>query len=91
MRIRQAIETKLNAALNPLRLDIIDNSAKHAGHGGAHPDGESHFALEVVSKAFEGLSRVQRQRLVYGALAEEMTNHIHALELKTLTPDEVAA
>jgi len=88
MRIRNAIETKLTAALDPLRLDIIDNSAQHAGHGGAHPDGESHFALVVVTKAFEGLSRVQRQRLVYAALAEEMTDHIHALELKTQTPDE---
>ena len=88
MRIRNAIEAKITAALSPTRLDIVDNSAKHAGHAGAHPDGESHFAVTVVAEAFEGQNRVQRQRLVYAALAEEMAGHIHALELKTLTPSE---
>ncbi|MCR4379091.1 MAG: BolA family transcriptional regulator [Rhodospirillales bacterium] len=90
MRIRTAMENKLKAALNPERLEIIDNSARHAGHAGAHPEGESHFKLIVVSSAFEGKSRVQRQRLVYDALAEEMANHVHALELQTLTPAEAA-
>ena len=88
MRIRNAIEAKITAALSPERLDIIDNSAKHAGHAGAHPEGESHFAVTVVAGAFEGQNQVQRQRLVYAALAEEMADHIHALELKTLTPGE---
>ncbi|MBL4692140.1 MAG: BolA family transcriptional regulator [Magnetovibrio sp.] len=88
MRIRNAIEAKLTEALSPDFLEITDNSNKHAGHSGAHPDGESHFALVVVSTAFEGLTRVKRQRLVYAALAEEMDNHIHALELKTQTPSE---
>lgn len=91
MRIRTAMEAKLNAALSPEHLDIIDNSASHAGHAGAHPEGESHFKVIVVSAAFEGQSRVQRQRLVYNALAEEMANHIHALELQTQTPAEAAA
>ncbi|MBL4748297.1 MAG: BolA family transcriptional regulator [Magnetovibrio sp.] len=89
MRIRKAIEDKLTQALNPIHLEITDNSHKHAGHSGTHPEGESHFALVVVAKAFEGVSRVQRQRMVYDALAEEMSNHIHALELKTQTPDEM--
>lgn len=88
MRIRNAIEAKLTEALKPEFLEITDNSNKHAGHSGAHPDGESHFALVVVSAAFEGLNRVNRQRLVYAALAEEISNHIHALELKTQTPNE---
>lgn len=88
MRIRNAIEAKITAALSPERLDIVDNSAKHAGHAGAHPEGESHFAVTVVAGAFEGQNQVQRQRLVYAALAEEMADHIHALELKTLTPGE---
>ena len=88
MRIRNAIEAKITAALSPERLDIVDNSAKHAGHAGAHPEGESHFAVTVVAGAFEGQNRVQRQRLVYAALAEEIADHIHALELKTLTPGE---
>ena len=88
MRIRTAIESKLTAALSPQRLDVIDNSASHAGHAGAHPEGESHFQVLVVSEAFEGKNRVQRQRMVYEAIAEEMANHVHALELKTLTPAE---
>ncbi|MEG3619976.1 BolA family protein [Magnetovibrio sp. PR-2] len=88
MRVRTAIEEKLTAALSPEQLDVIDNSAQHAGHAGASPEGESHFAVTVVSTAFEGKNRVQRQRMVYAALAEEMAGRIHALELKTLTPGE---
>ena len=91
MRVRNAIESKLTAALTPVHLEVIDNSAKHAGHAGARPEGESHFAVVIVSSAFEGQNRVQRQRLVYAALAEEMANNIHALELKTLTPEESRA
>jgi len=91
MRVRDAIETKLTAALSPAHLEVIDNSAKHAGHAGARPQGESHFAVIVVASAFEGQNRVQRQRMVYAALAEEMANDIHALELKTLTPEESQA
>lgn len=88
MRIRNAIESKLTSELAPEHLEVIDDSASHAGHAGAHPEGESHFKVIVVSKAFEGKNRAERQRMVYGALAEEMSNHIHALELKTLTPGE---
>lgn len=89
MRVRTAIESKLSAALAPDHLEIVDNSAQHAGHAGSRPEGESHFAVLVVSKAFEGKNQVQRQRLVYQALADEMAQDIHALELKTLTPDEM--
>jgi len=88
MRIRNAMESKLQQALTPQRLEIIDNSAQHAGHAGANPEGESHFAVAIVSSAFEGLGRVARQRLIYDALAEEMNDHIHALEIKALTPAE---
>jgi len=88
MRVAAAIEKKLTEALSPLRLDIIDESHKHAGHAGARPSGESHFDVEVVSASFEGKSRVERQRLVYGALVEEMAEDIHALSLRTLAPDE---
>lgn len=91
MRYRTAIETKLTAALHPQYLEVIDNSAKHAGHAGAHPEGESHFKVIVVAEAFEGRNRVQRQRMVYDALAVEMAEHIHALELQTRTPAEAAA
>lgn len=91
MRIRTAIETKLTRALSPKRLEVIDESARHAGHAGAHPEGESHFKVVVVAEAFEGLSRVARQRLVYDTLKEELTDHVHALELKTMTPAEANA
>lgn len=83
----EIIERKLTEALSPVRLDVIDESHLHAGHAGARPEGESHFRVEITSTAFEGKSRVERQRLVYGALAEEMAGPIHALALKTLSPD----
>lgn len=90
MRIVNAIEEKLNAAFNPVRLSIADDSHKHKGHAGARPEGESHFSVEIVSESFAGKSRVERQRLVYAALSEEMATDIHALALKILTPDEEA-
>ena len=87
-RVQAAMRRKLNAALAPSRLDIVDDSARHAGHVGARPQGESHFNVEIVSARFAGLSRVARQRLVYEALADELRTDIHALALKTVTPDE---
>ncbi|SLN32620.1 BolA family protein [Oceanibacterium hippocampi] len=91
MRVASAIEEKLSAALAPERLVIVDDSARHAGHAGARPQGESHFTVEIVSARFEGLSRVARQRLVYEALAEEMASDIHALAIRALTPAESTA
>ena len=89
MRVADIIEQKLTLALSPAQLDVVDESHKHAGHAGSRPGGESHFNVSIVSSAFEGLSRVARQRLVYQALAEEMEQTIHALALKTSTPEEV--
>ncbi len=88
MRVAQAIESKIKTELEPTRLDIEDESARHHGHAGARPEGESHFRVTVVSAKFEGLSRLARQRLVYRLLADEMKSDIHALALTTLTPDE---
>ena len=88
MTVKSAIEKKLGEGLQPRRLAIVDESHRHAGHAGARPGGESHFRVEVVSAAFTGLSRVARQRLVYGLLAEELKGPIHALALSTLTPEE---
>lgn len=90
MLVATAMKEKLTRDLAPVRLDIIDDSHRHAGHSGAHPQGESHFTVTVVSAAFEGKSRVDRQRMVYGALADELAERIHALSLKTLTPAEDA-
>ncbi len=86
--VAESIERKLMETLVPTRLDVIDESHKHAGHAGARPEGETHFRVEVASAAFEGKSRVDRQRLVYGILAAELEGPVHALSLKTTTPDE---
>ena len=91
MRVKAAIEKKLAEGLTPRRLDVVDESHLHAGHAGARDGGESHFRVEIVAAAFAGLSRVARQRLVYGLLAEELKGPIHALALRTLTPEEDGA
>jgi BolA protein len=86
--IAERIQSKLRIAFVPQRLDIQDDSAKHSGHSGAREGGESHFSVTIVSSAFEGLTRVARQRLVNQALADELAGPVHALSLKTLTPEE---
>jgi BolA protein len=88
MTVAETIRSKLTDALAPTRLDIIDESARHAGHAGSRPEGETHFRVEIVSPAFAGKSRVERQRLVFQALAEELRTHVHALSLDTRAPDE---
>ena len=71
-------------------LDIIDESHKHAGHGGSHQDGETHFRIEIVASAFEGMNAVNRQRKVYELVADELKERVHALALSTKTPGEAA-
>ena len=88
MSVADTIRRKLTGRFAPTRLDIIDESHRHAGHAGARPEGETHFAVTIVSDAFGGQSRVARQRLVYQALAEELAARVHALALTTLTPQE---
>jgi BolA protein len=84
------IDRRLRSALLPERLAVIDDSAKHHGHSGHDPRGESHFTVEIVSAAFAGKSRVQRQRLVNTALAELLAERVHALAIKALAPGEQA-
>jgi BolA protein len=88
MSVRQTISDKLLRRFAPLQLDIVDDSARHAGHAGAHPEGETHFTVIIVAAEFAGLSRVARQRLVYQTLAEELATRVHALSLTTLAPDD---
>lgn len=88
MRVASAIEKKLEAALRPETLEIVDESHLHAGHAGARPGGESHFRVRVVSAAFDGLGRVARQRLIHEALAREMERDIHALAIDARAPGE---
>ena len=87
-RVADTIRSKLSDGLRPVRLDIVDESHRHAGHAGARPQGESHFQVAVVSAAFAGKNRVARQRLVYALLADALKTDIHALSLITLTPEE---
>lgn len=75
------------AGLNPLRMELIDDSALHAGHAGARSGG-GHYRLLVVSAQFSGQSTLERHRLVYNALGELMRNKIHALSIQSLTPEE---
>jgi len=88
MRIAEAIRRKLVEALEPEELEVVDESALHAGHAGARPEGESHFRVLVVSRRFEGMSRVARQREIYRILGDELAGGLHALALRTLTPEE---
>lgn len=82
------IENRLTIALAPERLEVVDDSEKHRGHAGHDLRGESHFSVTVVSAAFEGQSRVTRQRMVNQALAELLRDRVHALAMKTLAPGE---
>jgi BolA protein len=86
--IFDVIQDKLTAAFEPLRLEIEDDSSRHAGHAGARSGGESHFNVIVESEAFRGLNKVARQRLVYRALAEELAGPVHALAVRALAPGE---
>lgn len=88
MRVYDRIHDKLTAGLNPVVLEISDESDKHKGHAGHRPEGETHFDVTVVAAAFEGQNRVARQRMVYKILAEELAGPIHALSLKLKSPAE---
>lgn len=89
MDARTRIQERLAEALAPCTfLDVIDQSAAHAGHAGARESGGGHFNVLIVSPRFEGLTPLARQRLVYAALAEEMRGLIHALSMTCQTPAE---
>ena len=94
MTVSIDIRVKLTSAFAPLALEIVDESARHAGHAGATrgdgSQGETHFHVRLVSASFEGLSRVERQRRVYAALKEELAGPVHALSLAALAPSETA-
>jgi BolA protein len=75
-------------ALNPTRLDLIDDSEQHRGHGGHNPAGESHFTLLIESLEFAGKSRVERQRMVHAALGELVGERVHALSIRARAPGE---
>ena len=80
--------SRLNSALSPTAIELIDDSEQHRGHGGYNPAGESHFSLRIESAAFEGKTRVQRQRMIYAALGELMDARVHALSIRASAPGE---
>ncbi|MCH9809045.1 MAG: BolA family transcriptional regulator [Alphaproteobacteria bacterium] len=88
MSIEQQMREKLMVALEPTRLDIINESELHAGHRSSPGTGHSHFRILIVSPAFEGKSRVQRHRQVNEILSEELAGLVHAMALATYAPGE---
>ena len=88
MQVQQSIRTKLEQEFTPLRLEIVDDSHRHAGHAGAHEQGESHFRVELVSAAFRGKGRAERHRLIHRTLSAELSDRVHALSPRLLTPEE---
>jgi len=91
MSVSQTIRGKLDDAFDPQRLEIEDQSHLHAGHAGAREGGESHFHVEIVAAAFDGKSRVDRQRMIYQCLAVELAGPVHALSIAALSPSEASA
>ena len=85
---KERLRQKLEAALAPVNMEIIDDSARHVGHAGHDPRGETHFKLNIVSAAFTGLSTIARHRLVYGAISEEINERVHAVNIIAKTPEE---
>lgn len=84
------IRAALQAAFAPAEVAVTDDSARHAGHAGARPGGETHYSVAVVSPAFAGQSRLARSRAVHAALAGEFGSGLHALALSLMTPEEAA-
>jgi BolA protein len=79
---------RLNSALSPTSVELIDDSEQHRGHGGYNPAGESHFTLLVESPAFAGKNRIERQRMIYAALGELMESRVHALSIRAAAPGD---
>ncbi len=88
MSMENRIREKLMIGLEPIRLDVINESEKHAGHRSSPGTGESHFRVLVVSEKFSGQPRVTRHRMVNDLIAEELKGGIHALALSTFAPGE---
>lgn len=89
MRIRESIENRLTAALKPERIEVIDESARHAGHQpGMTGDAETHMRIRIVSEAFAGLPRIARHRTINDLLKPELDAGLHALAIEAAAPGE---
>jgi BolA family transcriptional regulator, general stress-responsive regulator len=87
MTRKDRIAAILTEALRPIRLDIVDESDRHAGHAGARPGGETHYRINIVSPAFAGKGRVERHRMINALLAAEFASGMHALAIAAAAPD----
>jgi len=85
--MRERILSKLQTAFDPVYLDVVDDSEAHRGHGGYREGGNTHFNVSIKASAFNGLSRVARQRLINKELAQEFEDGLHALALVVQTTD----
>jgi BolA protein len=90
MRVHDLITQRLTEAFRPESLRVVDESHQHQGHAGHRPGGESHFRVYIVAQAFAGKSRLERHRLVNGALAAELAGGVHALAIHAAAPGEAA-
>ena len=88
MSVAARIRERL-AALEPVNLELVDESAQHAGHAGARPSGNTHWRLTIVSPRFAGQPTLARHRMIYQALGELMQNPIHALAITARAPEEM--
>lgn len=91
MTAKDQIIKKLSEAFVPESLDVVDESHLHEGHAGHRPGGETHFRVYIVSKAFDGKTRIDRHRMINAALAAELAGPVHALAIKAYAPDEIKA
>lgn len=82
----QRIHDSLTQEFAPTQLEVVDNSHQHAGHAGASPEGETHYAVRIVADAFKGMNRVAMQRAIMDALTPEFDTGLHALSIKASAP-----
>lgn len=88
MSVSATMRDKLERAFMPVSLDIVDESNLHAGHAGHSSRGDSHFSVAIVADAFAGKSRLDRQRMVFAVLDDELKGGVHALRMALKTPEE---
>ena len=88
MLVKDILTTKLVEAFAPDSVEVLDESHQHIGHAGHRPEGQTHYRIYIVSKAFSGKSRLERHRMINAAVADELKNGIHALAIHADAPGE---
>jgi BolA protein len=91
MVVINSIMHKLTSEFRPVRLHVRDESHSHEGHAGYRPGGQTHFRVSITSEAFRGVGKVERHRMVYAALADEIEAGVHALAIEANIPEATDA